>query len=150
MQVTEARTDAEILECWPVMAQLRPAVQRPDFVGLVRRQFAEGYRLACLRAEGRVTALAGFRILHSLYWGRFCYVDDLVTDNAARSRGHGAALMDWLQNLARTERCTRLELDSGVQRWEAHRFYLRERMAITCFHFSLTLDGAEPGPRAAR
>jgi hypothetical protein len=30
-------------------------------------------------------------------------------------------------------------LDSGTQRVEAHRFYLRKRMKISAFHFALPL-----------
>jgi hypothetical protein len=32
-----------------------------------------------------------------------------------------------------------LHLDSGVQRFAAHRFYLARRMDITCHHFALKL-----------
>jgi len=32
-----------------------------------------------------------------------------------------------------------LDLDSGTQRTDAHRFYLRERMSITSLHFTLPL-----------
>jgi hypothetical protein len=66
----------------------------------------------------------GYRIMESLYAGRFCYVDDLVTDQTARSLGYGGALFDWLVAEARAAGCGRLELDSGVQRFDAHRFYL--------------------------
>ncbi|MGZ5001726.1 MAG: GNAT family N-acetyltransferase, partial [Chthoniobacterales bacterium] len=31
-------------------------------------------------------------------------------------------------------------LDSGVQRFDAHRFYLMKRMKISSHHFSLELD----------
>jgi GNAT superfamily N-acetyltransferase len=142
MAVICAQMDQEIRDCWPVVAQLRPHLREPDFLGLVRRQMDEGYRLAFIRADGQVVAVAGFRILHSLAWGRFCYVDDLITDEQARSKGFGAELMDWLVTFARAERCERLELDSGVQRHGAHRFYLRHRMWISCHHFSLELPNA--------
>jgi len=33
-----------------------------------------------------------------------------------------------------------LHLDSGVQRFSAHRFYLSKRMEISSHHFSLKLD----------
>ncbi len=66
-------------------------------------------------------------------------VDDLVTDAAARSHGYGAALFDWLVAEARRLDCRQLSLDSGVQRFDAHRFYLRKRMSITAHHFTLKL-----------
>lgn len=35
--------------------------------------------------------------------------------------------------------CTVLDLDSGVQRFDAHRFYTREKMNITAHHFGFHL-----------
>jgi hypothetical protein len=40
---------------------------------------------------------------------------------------------------ARAAGCGELHLDSGVQRFAAHRFYLRERMEIMAHHFRLKL-----------
>jgi GNAT superfamily N-acetyltransferase len=139
MSVVAAKTDADIRACWRVMAQLRPHLKEKEFVSLVRQQFAEGYRLAFIRRKQKVEAAAGFRVQHSLAFGRFCYVDDLVTSEQARSQGLGRELFDWLCTFARAEGCNRLELDSGVQRFATHRFYLRHRMFITCHHFSLEL-----------
>jgi GNAT superfamily N-acetyltransferase len=104
-------------------------------VPLVRKQQALGYVLAYVKDEGRVTAVAGFRFSDSLAWGHFIYVDDLVSDETARSGGYGRGLLDWIADHGRQHGCGQLHLDSGVQRFGAHRFYLRERMDITCHHF---------------
>ena len=45
-------------------------------------------------AAESVLAVAGFRALENLSAGRVLYVDDLVTDEARRSAGHGAQLLD--------------------------------------------------------
>lgn len=140
MEIAEVSTAPEIARCFPVMVQLRPRLDEDEFVRRVQRQFEQGYRLAALEADGEVRAVAGFRIRESLDWGKFMYVDDLVTDAAARSKNFGEVLMEWLENCARSEGCDELHLDSGVQREGAHRFYFRERMTITCFHFAKTLD----------
>src|ERR1035441_8662107 len=137
MSVILAKTSADIGDCWRVMAQLRPHLREKDFVSVVRRQFGEGYRLAFIRRKKKVAAVAGFRVQHRLVFGQFCYLDDLVTDEQVRSSGLGAELLHWLCEFARSEGCKRLELDSGVQRFAAHRFYLRHRMFISCQHFSL-------------
>lgn len=139
IRVGLAESDEQILACHPVMRQLRPHVAAEGFVSRVRLQQREGYRLAAVSEAGRVVAVAGFRLGHNLAWGRYLYVDDLVTDAAARSAGHGKRLLDWLVDAARVERCDQLHLDSGVQRFAAHRFYLRERMDITSHHFALRL-----------
>lgn len=66
-------------------------------------------------------------------------LDDLVTDAACRSKGNGKVLLTWLVRQARDEGCRYLELDSGVQRFDAHRFYLANRMIISARHFTLKL-----------
>lgn len=134
-----AQSDADIAACFGVMAQLRPHLRAEEFIPRIRRQQAQGFHLAARRADGCVVALAGFRLLENLAWGRLLYVDDLVTDEARRSHGHGEALMDWLIAHARAAGCAELHLDSGVQRFGAHRFYLARRMDITCHHFALKL-----------
>jgi GNAT superfamily N-acetyltransferase len=135
-----ATTDAQIQATYGIMKQLRPHVPESDYVRLVKMQQSEqGYRLAALAEAGQTTCVAGFRIGHSLAWGRHMYVDDLVTDEVSRSRGAGKAMLDWLVEYARAERCGELHLDSGVQRHEAHRFYLRERMDIVFYHFRMSL-----------
>ena len=136
-----AASDAEVAECFEIMRQLRPGLDRADWLPRVRRMQREGYRLATARDADGVAAVAGYRMYDSIVRGGLsCYVDDLVTDERRRSRGAGHALLDWLVSEARRQRCTQLCLDSGVQRPDAHRFYFRERMGITAFHFVLALE----------
>ena len=135
-----ATTDAELRAAFPVMRQLRPHLDEPTFVAQARRQIdAHGWRLALLEHEGHVVACAGFRVSEWMAWGKALYVDDLVTDVHARSAGHGKHLFEWLVATARAEGCAQLHLDSGVQRFGAHRFYMRKRMEITSHHFALKL-----------
>ena len=140
IKIAVALTKEEIARCFPVMRQLRTHFEdEMKFVAQVERQRAAGYRLVFLEDGNGVRAVAGYRLMESLYAGRFCYVDDLVTDAAGRSLGYGGALFDWLVAEARAAGCGRLELDSGVQRFAAHRFYLTKRMIIASHHFSLEL-----------
>ncbi len=136
MNIRIATTDAEIAACFPVMRELRPHIAEDEFLSRVRHQQNTGYRLAFVQEADAVVAVAGFRIGENLAWGRFMYVDDLVTLPAHRSRGHGARLLSWLRQQAAGEGCQQLHLDSGMQRKDAHRFYEREGMAITGFHFA--------------
>ncbi len=131
---------SDVRRCFPVMKQLRPRLVEAEFVEQVRRQHESGgYRLAFVEEGRRVRSVAGFRILQNFYYGKFMYVDDLVTDEAAQGRGYGSLLFDWLARLARREGCLNLALDSGVQRFNAHRFYLGKGMNIVCHHFALPL-----------
>lgn len=135
-----AVTDKDIVATYSVMKQLRPNVRKSDYLRMVRLQEKEvQFRLARLKVRGRVQCVAGFRLCRSLGWGKYLYVDDLVTDKSCRSRGTGKTMFCWLLDYAYKEGCDELRLDSAVYRHEAHRFYLRERMDISCFNFSLDL-----------
>jgi GNAT superfamily N-acetyltransferase len=140
MQISLAETPEVIARCFPVMQQLRPHLDESGFVPRVERQRRRGYQLAYLEDEGEIRTLAGFRVLETLSWGRTLYVDDLITAETARSRGYGATLFRWLIDHARVNDCEQLHLDSGVQRFGAHRFYLNQGMAIFAHHFAMALE----------
>lgn len=135
MTIEIARSDAEIRRCFPVMRELRPHLVEESFVARVRAQEREGYRIAAIAVNGIIVAVAGFRILETLVDGRSLYVDDLVTLASHRSQGHGTALLRWLGERAVAEGCATLQLDSGLQRKDAHRFYEREGMQVSSWHF---------------
>ncbi len=143
MPIQIAQSDREINTCFPVMHQLRPHLHPEEFVARVRRQQQGGYQLAFLaigeKGAEQVKAVAGFRISECLSFGKFLYVDDLVTQEGDRSQGCGEELLQWLINHAKEQNCQEFHLDSGVQRFAAHRFYFRQRLAITCYHFALKL-----------
>ncbi len=139
IKIDLARSREEIECCYPVMAELRPHLEREEFYSqVVRQRELAGYRLVYLK-EGEIKAVAGFRISECLAWGRFLYVDDLVVKSGERSKGYGGALLDWLVAYAREQQCDEFHLDSGVQRFAAHRFYLQKRLEITCHHFAMKL-----------
>jgi GNAT superfamily N-acetyltransferase len=129
-----------ITDCFPVIKELRSHLELADFIAQVQRQQQQfNYQLVYLQVDNTIQAVAGFRISESLAWGKFLYVDDLVSKSDDRSKGYGSELFNWLIEYARTENCQQLTLDSGVQRFAAHRFYLRQRMEITSHHFTIEL-----------
>jgi GNAT superfamily N-acetyltransferase len=135
-----ARTDGDILRCWPLWRQLRPHLKAEEFLPRVRRQqAAHGYTLVFLEEGEAAVCAAGWRVAEFLAWGRVFYVDDLVTDEAARGRGHGRRMMRWLIAEARRLGCDELHLDSGHQRLAAHGVYHAAGLRITSHHFSLPL-----------
>lgn len=138
--VCRAATDAEILRCFPLFHELRPHLREAEIVERVRRQEREhGYELVYREQAGRPVALAGYRVMEFLAWGRVFYVDDLVTARDARGAGHGGRVMDWLLAEAKRRDCAELHLDSGVHRFSAHRLYHSRRLEIHSHHFSVPL-----------
>jgi GNAT superfamily N-acetyltransferase len=139
MDIYICESDEQIAACEPVMRELRPHIPSDTFVQRIRKQEADGYRLVCLNDGKQPVAAAGMRILLNLAWGTFLYVDDLVTLDAERSHGYGSALLAWLHDHARQQKCDEVHLDSGIQRKDAHRFYDREGMDLTSFHYTTRL-----------
>jgi GNAT superfamily N-acetyltransferase len=139
MKLHLAITDAEIIACYPVMRELRPHLLEAEFLSRIRGLENTGYRLAFVQQSEGVVAVAGFWIRENLAWGRFMYIDDLVTLASHRSKGIGARFLAWLREYAIKEGCRELHLDSGVQRESAHRFYEREGMSMLGYHFAVNL-----------
>jgi GNAT superfamily N-acetyltransferase len=118
-----------------VHRQLRPHL-RADYAGRMKEIFAGGAEMAVAEEGGRVLGVTVFRILEKTHSGRELYCDDLVTDEARRSTGVGHALVDYMERVCRERGCDTFALDSGTQRQQAHKFYFREGMTITSFHFN--------------
>jgi len=130
----------QIRSCYKVMRQLRPHLPSEQaFVSQVQRQIEEGYRLAFIQADRQVKALAGFRLLEFLAWGKVLYIDDLVSDTATRNKGYGSKVLKWVMDEARKAKCDQVHLDSGPQRHDAHRLYLNHGFKIIGHHFAFDL-----------
>lgn len=135
-------TPEDLDHVFPIMSELRPLLTYERFKAGIPSLCDRGYLLVGVFEEAVCHALAGFRISENLGWRRFLYVDELVTTEKSRSKGYGKVLFDWLRSHAAGNGCKELHLDSGVQRFAAHRFYLREGMEISSHHFRLVLEVA--------
>ncbi|MEV7520062.1 GNAT family N-acetyltransferase [Streptomyces sp. NPDC091371] len=124
----------------PVLRELRPHLTDELFLDILAEAKGQGLRFtAAYDEDGRCAGAAGWRVVANTQLVRKLYVDDLVTTSAARSGGVGHALLAHLEEHARAAGCAALTLDSGTQRTDAHRFYFRERMAVTAFSFEKPL-----------
>ena len=135
-----AQTTGECLACFEVLSVLRPHLQQKRFLELLPTMANEGYKLAYIEGAGGVVAVAGYRISHNLFMGKNLYVDDLITLEAERSKGHGETLLAFLRKLAVEQGCGTLHLDSGTHRGAAHKFYFKQGLTIASYHFSDQLN----------
>ena len=139
-QITLAKEEREILDCYSVMAELRPHIHPDKFLPRVKRLTEiAGYQLVYLTDEG-IKAVAGFRISEWLAGGKYLEIEDLVATGGERSKGYGGELFDWLVKHAIENDCDQLRLVSRVNRFDAHRFYLNKRMIIEAHYFSMNLQ----------
>jgi GNAT superfamily N-acetyltransferase len=88
----------------------------------------------------QITGLCSAYIdLDSVRFGRRCWIEDLAVDPERRSQGIGKALLDAAKDWARQRGATHLELDTGLARTDAQRFYEREKPATTGYSYSWVL-----------
>jgi GNAT superfamily N-acetyltransferase len=143
VHIARATNSEQIDACFPVMAQLRPHLHRPAFVALVERLRAStGFQLVYLEHDG-VKAVAGYRVSEWLAGGRYLEIEDLVASDAARSKGYGGLLFDWLVGVAKSEACDHIRLVSRLHRKAAHRFYERKGMTAEAYYFSMNMAARE-------
>jgi GNAT superfamily N-acetyltransferase len=135
----DPRLEADVL---PVLQELRPHLTPESFAAVCEQGHPQGLRFTAAYADGRCVGVAGWRIVATTVTLRKLYVDDLVTTETARSQGIGHQLLAALLEKARDAGCSVLDLDSGVHRADAHRFYMREGLTITSFHFARSLQEA--------
>ena len=142
IEMRHAETPADLRACYAVMAELRPHLEgEDDFLARLDRMRAGGYRLLALLRGAAPVALAGYRVQENLVYGRFLYVDDLVTAQDERGHGHGAQLLDALELHATQAGCARLVLDTGLGNALAQRFYFRQGLLTGALRFGKVLDG---------
>jgi len=123
----------------PVLRELRPHLTAESFSTVCEQGHPQGLRFTAAYDGDRCVAVAGWRIVSTTAYLRKLYVDDLVTTEAARGGGVGRILLAALFEKAEAAECQVLDLDSGVQRRDAHRFYMREGLTISSFHFLRSL-----------
>ena len=107
----------------------KPAVWDPERAAERLREAIEAESAEVVVAE-QDGAIAGFFTIyddiHSVRFGRRAWVEDLAVDPERRSQGIGKALIAAALDWAREHDCSHMELDSGLGRVDAHRFYERE------------------------
>ncbi|MBV9411292.1 MAG: GNAT family N-acetyltransferase [Acidimicrobiia bacterium] len=137
MEPGDPRLETDVLT---VLRQLRPHLTADSFAAVYEHGHPQGLRFTAAYDDGRCVGVAGWRIVANTSTILKLYVDDLVTNEEARSRGVGQRLLTALRDKATAAGCRVLDLDSGVQRADAHRFYMREGLTISSFHFARSLD----------
>lgn len=139
MEIKLAREKEDFLKCWDVVKELRPHLDEERYLTLMLYMLDEGYRLIYIEEGGRGVSFCGYRPTTMLHRGRSLYIDDLCTLPEARGKGHAGALLDYVIAEARREELETVHLDSGHQRYGAHRLYLNKGFIMTSHHFALRL-----------
>lgn len=124
LTIKELQSKNEILEAFSVMKQLRTHLDEATYLELVlEAKEKDSYKMCALIDGKELVAVIGFKPMITLYYGRFVWVCDLVTDTNKRSKGYGEKLLTYVHEWAKENNYESVALSSGLQRTDAHRFY---------------------------
>ena len=133
----------------PVHRQLRPALKEgtENYIAIMKKIFAQGGRMLVAiehrSSFGQPMVSLGCTVYR--YYNDFStgdlrnWVDDLVTDSVKRSSGVGRAILDVIRSETRRLKVEYVQLDSGVYRKDAHRFYFREGFIIHAYSLAINI-----------
>lgn len=121
--ITELTEPDEWQAAFPVLQELRSHLTEESFLERLETMRANGYRLFATIEDGELLAVAGVIVQTNFYYARHAFLYDLVTTDSRRSEGIGAELLAHVEEWAREQDCTRIVLESGLWRSDAHRFY---------------------------
>ncbi len=126
VQIRDCRGDdfESVLE---LLTQLWPGTEiDPDAMRQVFQRLLDWVdcQVFCAVVAGRMVGFCDFFVRYSLWQqGKLAYVDELVVDESMRGRGIGASLLDRAAHIAEGLGCSRIELDTDLERTVAQRFY---------------------------
>lgn len=126
--------------CYPVMKELRPHLTFEDYLSVyAQSHVSDGYEIVAIEDNDRIVAVMGYRFLSDYVRGRHVYVDDLVATEGSRSKGLGAELLKYAENVAKESGCKSLRLCTGVENELGIKFYLRNGWIQRAYAFSKKL-----------
>lgn len=124
INIFTVKNQNDLERCYPVMKELRPHLSFEDFIAIYNdSQAADGYQIVASESEGKILAVMGYRFLTDFVRGKHVYVDDLVSTGNSRSKGLGAKLLQFAEEIAAANNCKSLRLCTGVENARGVKFY---------------------------
>lgn len=139
-RIFTATTKTDLERCYPIIKELRPHLSYEDYLSVYEDSHkADGYEIVAIEEGDEILAVMGYRFLSDYVRGKHVYVDDLVTSERARSKGLGAELLKFAEDIARTTGCKTLRLCTGIENERGMRFYDRNGWIKRAFAYTKKL-----------
>ena len=133
--IRELNTFKEMSQQLSLINQLSPDIKQADYERMLKEMLKNGYRMIIVEEGKIIIGVSGFWIGTKLYSDKYLEADNVVIDEAYRSKGIGKLLMDWLTEEAKRCNCKMIMLDAYVENFPGHRFYYREGFIARGNHF---------------
>lgn len=130
----------DLERCYPVIKELRPHLSYEEYLNIYEQsQKSDGYELVAIEENHQILAVMGYRYLTDFVRGKHIYIDDLVSTEKARSKGLGAELLKFAEQIAVQNNCAGLRLCTGVENERGVSFYERNGWTKRAYAFTKKL-----------
>lgn len=140
-QIKELNTFSEMAEHYELIRQLNPWLSQEKYEARLQAMIPLGnYCMLAVYDEQRCVGISGIWIATKIYSGKYIEMDNVVVDEAYRSKGIGKLLVDATLALAKKEGCRIAMLDAYIPNSAAHKFYERHGFEAKGYHFIKKID----------
>lgn len=123
--------------CYPLMKELRPHLTYEDYFLIYDDSHkADGYQIVAIEENNQILAIMGYRFLSDYVRGKHVYIDDLVTKENIRSKGLGAELLKFAEDVAYKNGCKSLRLCTGIENERGVKFYEKNGWTKRAFAYT--------------
>lgn len=97
--------------------------------------FDQNYECFGIYKSGKLVGVFGLWFMTRHYAGRSCEVDHIYIEDELQGNGVGRQLFNFIENYAQSKKCETLELNSYVENFRSHKFYMNLGFVIRGYHF---------------
>lgn len=134
MELKVVSTLEEMLPQFDLVKQLNSNYTPQFYAGLLPLMIRNNYKQALCFTGAKLAGVCGFWINAKFYSGKYVELDNVIIDEAYRSRGIGDELCRFVLKIAKEEGCNMAMLDAYIENDDAHRFYERMGFYKRGFH----------------
>ena len=122
-----------------ILPYLKKLYKEPPEEELLKRRllemFDQNYECFGIFNEDRQIGIFGLWFMTRHYAGRSCEVDHIYIEDSFQGKGIGKELFRFIDEYARSRNCETVELNSYVENFGSHKFYMNQAYVIRGYHF---------------
>lgn len=140
MEIKILQSKEDMLNNFELLLEMYPSLTLEEYDSELDVMIPNNYGQACVYINDECVGLTGYWIGSKLWCGKYLELDNVVISEKHRSKGIGKVLFDFMEEMAKAEKCTMLSLDSYTTNFKAHKFFYSQNYAPKGFHFINIID----------
>lgn len=140
-RIIKIQSKDDLEKCFPLMKELRPHLLIEEFLSIYHEVHQKDqYEIVVIEKDNQFLALMGYRVMTDFVRGRHLYIDDLVSTEKIRSKGLGAELLQYAEQIAQYKDCKSLRLCTGIENERGVKFYEKNGWTKRAFAYVKKLN----------